>query len=410
MLKKWRDLSLGVKVLVGFIVGIILGLVFKEDILFVEVVGDIFINLLKMCIAPLVFFSIITGVSSFTDISTLKRIGSKTVVFYLTTTVISATIGVLLAKILKPGSGFEIVITDTEEYVANEMPTISETILGMIPTNPIESLANTNLIQTIVFCVFVGVALTLIGEKGKPVKEFCASASEMMFTVVGMIMKLAPYGTCALIASTLGTYGLDILIPVVQVLLAHYLAMAIVLFGVYGMMLAVFAKVNIFKFIKACSKVMLVSFSTASSAATLPISIDTAVNEMKVKSDLAEFTLPLGSTINLNGGVIYYCMMFMFVSQVYNIEMSMGQMIFIIATATFLAIGNAGVPGSGIMMVMILLTTMGLPLDLMGIIAGTNRFFDMGNTVVNCVGDLACTVSIAKSEDMMEKDSNLLSK
>lgn len=404
-MKKIMSMSLTVKVLIGFVVGIALGLIFGESITVISFIGDIFLALLKMCIVPLVFFSIITGISSIADPKKLKRIGIKTLCFYIITTVCCAIVGMIVANVLTPGSGFVIESADTAGYEATAVPSVTETLVSMFPTNIVTSLSDTSLIQIIIFCAFVGIAITLVGEKADPVRKLCASASEVMFKIVSLVMEFSPIGTCALIACTFGEYGLDILLSVFQVLVAHYLAMAIVLFLVYGLLLYIIAKVNIFKFLKEISEVLIVTVSTCSSAATLPISIDTAVKKLKIKRELAEFSLPLGSTINLDGGVIYYCMCFMFVSQVYQVDVSLTQMIFIVFTATFLAVGAPGMPGGGIMMVMILLSTMGLPLDLMGIISGTNRLFDMGNTALNCTGDLVCTRCIAESEHMMIEDS-----
>ena len=403
-MKKWSKLSLAAQVAIGFAVGTVIGLVFKEKALILKPIGDIFLNLLKMTIAPLILFSIVTGIASLGDVQKLKRIGVKTVLFYVSTTMICAILGLITAYSFKPGNGFVMEGITKGAYSAKAMPSIMQTIVDMIPINPIQALATTNLMHIIVFCIFIGVSITILGEKANLVKEFFSQSSDIMYSIIGSIMKLSPYGTGALIACTFGQYGIDVLKPLGTLLNAHVCAFLIVLLFLYTPMLFFIAKVNPIYFFKKALRLMVMTASTTSSSGSLPVTLDVAQKDLGIKKELAEFTLPLGATVNLNGGAMYYACTCIFVSQIYGIEMTALQLIYIVITTTILAIGAPGIPGGGLMMVIILLTNMQLPLEIVGLIAGVFRIFDMTNTTLNCTGDLVCTACIAKSENMYEDD------
>ncbi|MBF4694439.1 dicarboxylate/amino acid:cation symporter [Fusibacter ferrireducens] len=392
-------MQLSTKVFIGFGLGIILGLIFKEQILVIKPLGDLFLRLIKMIVVPLVFFSIISGVASMGDIKKLQRVGSKTLLYYFVTTAISGLIGLTVARALKPGAGFALDMIQNGTVEAKEAPKFMDTLLNMVPVNPFQSLVDGNLIQIIIFAVFVGIAITIIGEKGKPVKDIADSLAEIMYKITGIVMAYSPIGVTALIAASVGEYGLKIFGPLSKLILADYVGMGLVLVLLYTVMLKVIAKIGLKEFYKHIFKIWAVTASTTSSSGTLPVSIRTVEEDFNVKPELAGFTLPLGATMNMNGAAIYFAVAVVFVSQIYGIEMSFAQQGMIVLLSTMISVGAPGIPGGGIVMTIMLLNTMGLPVEIMGLIAGIYRILDMGHTTINVTGDVVSTLCIARTEN-----------
>jgi len=398
-MKTTGKMQLGTKIFIGFGLGIILGLIFKEQIVVIKPLGDLFLRLIKMIVVPLVLFSIVSGVASMGDIKKLKRVGGITLLYYLVTTAIAGAIGLFIARMLSPGAGFVLDSIEKGAVKAKAAPTLAETLLNMVPTNPIQSLADGNLMQVIIFAVFFGIAITIIGEKARPVKEFFDGAAELMYKITAMVMEYAPIGVTALIAVSIGEYGLKIFGPMSKLILADYLGLTLVVCIMYVFMLKFIAKVPLGHFFKNIMKVWAVTASTTSSSGTLPVTIRVTEEDFNVKPELAGFTLPLGATMNMNGAAVYFAMVTVFVAQIYGIELSLTQQIQTIVLATMIAVGAPGIPGGGIVMTIMLLNTMGLPIDIMGLIAGMYRILDMGHTTLNVTGDVVSTLCIARSEN-----------
>ena len=280
------------KVFLGFGIGIILGLIFQKDILWLQPIGDLFLKLIKMIVVPVVFLSIISGISSIGDIGKLKRIGTKVVGFYIVTTVLSAIIGLIVAHIMKPGADFAVSqIVDTGEVIKPAEPmTVSQTILSMVPDNPITALATGNLMQIIVFGVFIGIAITILGDRVKNVKKVIDEANIIMFKITDMVMQVTPFGVTALVACSVGEYGLSIFNILGKFILTHYIgAFSVVLF-MYVFIIKYIAKISLKDFFTKITEVWLVAFSTTSSSGTLPVSLHVTEEKFKVKDELASFT------------------------------------------------------------------------------------------------------------------------
>lgn len=398
-----KKLGLTSKIFIGFALGIILGLIFGEKVTVIKPLGDIFLTLIKMIVVPLVFCSITSGVASIGDINKLKRIGSKTLIYFVVATMLAGIIGLVIAQLVQPGSGVELnMIQANSKYEAKEMPTLAKTLLDMFPSNPVKALVDGNLMQIIVFSLFLGVSLTLLGEKGKKAIELFNVGTEAMYKMTAIVMDFSPIGVAALMACSIGEYGLKIFGPLGKFILTDYLGLLAVILLLYVPMLKFIAKVPLGYFFKKVLQIWMVTASTTSSSGTLPVTISVTKKKFGVSDELAEFILPLGATMNMNGAVVYYSAAVMFVSQIYGVTMDLSQQVLIIILATIISIGSPGIPGGGIVMTIMLLTTMGLPMEIVGMIAGIYRIIDMGHTTLNVTGDVITSLCIGRSENAID--------
>ena len=384
------------------ILGIITGSLLGENAIILKPFGSFFVNTIKMLIVPLVFCSIIVGITSLQDTSKMGRIGIKTVFFYMISTAIAISIGLLLGHLLQPGAGLGLVAKHTE--AAKEIPSFAQTLVDLIPTNPVSALAQGHILQIIVFAVALGVSLSLIGEKGQPAIALFESLAEAMYKLTDLVMKLAPYGVFALMAWVAGKFGLALLLPLIKVIAAVYIGSIIHVLGVYSGFLMMIAKLNPMPYFRGILDAQVVAFTSTSSAGTLPISMKCARENLGVSQSVSSFVLPLGATINMDGTALYQGVTTLFVAQAFGIDLGMPEYITIIMTATLASIGTAGVPGAGLIMLTLVLTTVGLPVEGVALIAGIDRILDMARTVVNISGDIAASVLIAKSEKELDID------
>ncbi len=400
-MKKFK-IGLTGKVFIGFALGILLGIIFGEKITAINFIGTIFLNLIKMNVVPLIFFSIVTGIASMSDITKLKKIGVKTVAYYVVTTIIAACVGLVIANTFHPGKGLDMsAMVSGGSYDEQAMPSISETFTEMFPDNIVSSMAEGNLMQIIVFSVFLGIALVMLGDKAEKAKKAFASGSEIMCKITDLVMQLSPIGVCALMACVTGQYGMDIFGPLAKFIVCVFGGQLLVLLIVYSIMLKFIAKVPLKKFYKKMIPVWLMTLSTTSSAATLPLSSKTVNKEFDVSEQLSGFTLPLGATVNMNGAVVFYAIATIFVAQVYGVDLGLGKQLTLVLLTTCISIGSPGIPGGSIVMTTMLLSNMGLPLDIVGVLAGINRLLDMGDTTLNVTGDIVSTLCIARTEKML---------
>ena len=401
-----KKLSLIAKIGVGFIIGLILGFIigpmapnspFIADIVIplLQLVGNIFLALLKMLIVPLVFSSLIMGASSIGDPKVLGRIGVKTVAFYLGTTVVAIAIGLVLGNIIQPGVGMAI---EGAKAAAKEPETVFNVILNVFPANPLKALVEGVMLQVIVFALFLGVAATLIGEKGRAFLEFNSSLAEVMFKVTAIVMKTAPYGIFALIAVTAAKYGPAVLAPFAKVIFAVYLGCFLPVVIVYSGLITGIVHKSPLWFLRGVREAMLAAFVTRTSAGVLPISMNNVQNNLGVSEDVSAFVLPLGATINMDGTAIYEGICALFVAQAFGIDLSFGAQLGILMTATLASIGTAGVPGAGLIMLSMVLVSAGLPIEGMALVAGIDAVLDMARTCVNVTGDMCVSTVIAKTE------------
>ena len=385
------------KILIGFIIGIILGAIWGPGISWIQPIGTIFLNLLKMLIVPLIFSSLVVGVSSIAEPKKLGRVAGKTIAYYLVTTAIAIIIGLLIGNILQPGAGMNLVLEGTAQEAA-KAPSLIDTLINLIPTNPIGAMAQGTILQVIVFALFFGYAMTRAGEKGKAVLTFFEGFAETMYKLTGIVMEFAPYGVLALIAVTVGKHGLSVLVPFAKLILAVYLGVIIHAVVVYSGMVSLVAKMSPLKFFKGFAEATLLAFTTCSSSGTLPVSMRAAQENLGVSPTISSFVLPLGATVNMDGTALYQGICALFVAQAYGIHLGLGGQLTILLTALLASIGTAGVPGAGLVMLSMVLTSVGLPLEGVALIAGIDRILDMARTAINVTGDGACAVVVAKTE------------
>lgn len=391
------------QILIAFVIAIILGFIFGESIKVVEPLGDLFLRLIKFIIAPLVLSTLIVGVASIGDPKSLGRIGLKTVIYYMATTAVAIAIGLAVAYVISPGKGLSIDMSTTEEVDVEESEGVVDTFLNIVPENPFEALAEGEILQIIFLAIFVGLAITLIGEKGEPLKRFFDSLAEVMFWITDIIMRFAPIGVLGLIAPIIGEYGASVLLPLLKIILAVAIACVIHAVLVYSGSVKAFAKMNPLVFFKGIAPAAAVAFSTASSAGTLPVTIKNTQENLGVSNKISSFVLPLGATINMDGTAIYQGAAVVFIAQFYDLELSLTALLTVILTTVLASIGTAGVPGAGMIMLAMVLASINLPLEGIALIAGIDRILDMFRTTVNIVGDSACAVSVAGSEKEIDR-------
>ena len=389
-----KKLSMSAKVFLGFGLGAVLGLVFQEKILFVQPVGDLFLKLIQMIVIPLIFCSIISGIASIGDVAKLKRIGAKVMGFYIVTTILSTILGLAVSHLMQPGRGFGIssIVESGEPIKAAEPMTVGSAILGMVPSNPVAALAKGDLIQTIVFAVFVGVALTILGEKAARVKGVIDEATQVMFKITDLVMRATPYGVCALAACSTGAYGLSVFGVMGKFILTHYMAAASIVVFIYLFIIKGIAKIPLSDFFRKISEVWWVAFSTTSSSGTLPVTLRVTEQEFHVRHELASFTLPLGATVNMNGIAAYYAVTVLFVSQIYGVDLTLYQQAMFVFMTTLISIGTPGIPGGSLALMAMVFASAQIPVECVAIVAGVDRIVDMGRTVMSITGDASCAV------------------
>ncbi len=406
---KRRKLTLTTEILIAMIAGAVLGLVlnlaagdsaFVRDVLtdgIFAVIGSIFIAALKMLVVPLVFVSLICGVTALGDIAQLGRIGLKALIFYLFTTALAITIALSVAGLIDPGQGFT-VGDGTAAFTGKEAPPISQVIMDLVPSNPVAAMADGNMLQIIVFAILLGIAMTLAGERGRHVLNLFTDLNAVMMKMVAIVMRIAPIGVFCLIAKTFASQGIDVIAPLAGYFLTVVLALLIHGLGVFSLVLRLLGGLDPIMFFRKMRAAMVFAFSTASSNATIPVTLDTVENRLGVKNSVASFTVPLGATINMDGTAIMQGVATVFIANVYAVDLGVTQYLAVILTATLASIGTAGVPGVGLIMLSMVLVQVGLPVEGIALIIGVVRLLDMLRTAVNITGDSVATCLIAKCE------------
>ncbi|MBD7907861.1 dicarboxylate/amino acid:cation symporter [Sporosarcina gallistercoris] len=392
--------NLGTQIFVAFVLAIILGSVFGSKIDFLQPLGDLFLRLIKFVIAPLILSTLVVGVASMSDPKQLGRIGIKTIVYYLATTAIAIIIGLSVAFLINPGTGVNISTEESSipEAAVAEPQSAIDTFLNIVPTNPFEALATGNILQIIFFALFIGIAITMIGEKAAPVLSFFEGFAEIMYKITGIIMRVAPFGILGLMAPVVGEYGLSVLLPLLKVVLAVYIACIVHALIVYSIAVKTMGKLSPITFFKGIFPAALVAFSTASSAGTLPVTIKNTTENLGVPKRIASFVLPLGATINMDGTAIYQGVAVVFIAQFFDLQLTFMQLLTVVLTTVLASIGTAGVPGAGMIMLAMVLNSVNMPLEGIALIAGIDRVLDMMRTSVNIVGDASAAVIVAGSE------------
>ena len=408
-------MQLHTKILIGLVAGAIIGALAEQAgvghlVVTLEPLGQAFIRLLIMIVIPLVMASLIIGTASLGDLKKLGRIGIKTIGYYLVATALAVALGLVVAGAIKPGSGLDEGVKSQllADYAGTnvarleameEPPGLQDILFNIIPRNPFASMANMDMLQIIFFALFLGIALTVLTEeKRKPLLDVLGSVNEAMVVIVGMIMKIAPYGVFILIASVAGRFGFEVILSLLQYVLVGVGTMVLFTITFYPITLRFFSGMSPIFFFKRFYEVMVFAFSTSSSNAALPINLRITEDDLGVSRDVASFVLPLGATVNMNGTGIYHGVSTIFIAQVYGIHLTPGQLIIVVITATLASIGAAGVPGIGFITLAIVLEALGIPLEGLAMVLGVERILDMTRTAVNVTGDSAAAVWVAKTE------------
>ncbi len=368
------------------------------------VVGNGFLRAMQMLVVPLVFCSLICGSMAIGDTKTLGKVGVRTIVFYLFTTAAAITLALVVANLINPGIGLDISSVEQGNTAAAESVSFADTLLDIIPKNPIQGLAEGNMLQIIFFAVFVGILLAKRGERADNVAQFFSQCNDLMMDMTMAVMKAAPLGVFCLIAKTFAGIGFDAFVPMLKYMLAVFLALFLQGFGVYQILLKIFTGLNPVRFVKKFLPVMGFAFSTATSNATIPLSIETLERKMGVSRKISSFTIPLGATVNMDGTAIMQGVAVVFVSQAFGIVLTPADYITVIATATIASIGTAGVPSVGLITLSMVFQSVGLPVEGIALIMGIDRILDMTRTAVNITGDAVCTTIVAHQNKEVKRD------
>lgn len=416
MVKEKKKVGLSTKIFIALLTGAVAGVLihyfmpdssFKNDILMngiLYVLGNGFIRLMQMLVVPLVFCSLVCGSMAIGDTKTLGKVGIKTIIFYILTTALAISLALGVASLINPGVGMDITVTEGTTTQATASINFAETLLNIIPKNIFESLATGDMLPVIVFALFVGIMLAKLGNKASTVANFFSQFNDVMMEMTMAIMKVAPIGVFCLIAKTFAGIGFDAFVPMLKYMISVILALALQCFGVYQILLFIFTRLNPCKFIKKFFPVMAFAFSTSTSNATIPMSVDTLSKKIGVSKRISSFTIPLGATINMDGTSIMQGVAVIFIAQAYGMTLTPSAILTVIATATIASIGTAGVPSVGLVTLSMVLSSVGLPTEGIALIMGIDRILDMLRTAVNITGDAVCTTIIAKLEGAFNKE------
>ncbi|MDJ0765478.1 MAG: dicarboxylate/amino acid:cation symporter [Myxococcota bacterium] len=410
LLNSYVAFQLYTKIFIGLVLGVVAGVFFGSDIGEMKPVGDAFIRLISLIVVPLVFVSLVVGTASVNDVRKLGRIGGKTVAYYLATTSVAIVIGLVLANSVAPGTGLspdtrEALLASYEDEAghsiakAEEKPSVADTLLNIIPENPVRSMAEGKMLQIIFFALVLGVAFTLIpNERAAPVIAVFDGLNDAMICIVNIAMAVAPYGVFALIAAIVGQYGVGILETLIKYSAVVAMGLLIHATVIYPTALKIFTKISICDFFRGIRPAQLIAFSSSSSSATLPVTMKSAEENLGVSPKVASFVLPLGATINMDGTALYQGVAAVFIAQVYGLDLGIGDQLTVLLTATLASIGAAGVPGVGMITLALVLKSIQIPLEGIALILGVDRILDMCRTAVNVTGDASAAVIIAASE------------
>ncbi|MBL6899987.1 MAG: dicarboxylate/amino acid:cation symporter [SAR86 cluster bacterium] len=374
---------------------------FTEGLL--DVIGQIFIASLRLVIVPLVFFSLVCGVVSISSSSRIGTISLKTLSLYLLTTAIAISIALTFALLFQPGVGVDLALPTA--FQSTEAPSLKEVLINIFPTNPVAAMAEGNMLQIIVFSLLFGIALKSLGSSGDALKASFETINNVILSLVKMLIELAPYGIFALLFSLFAVQGFSMIGDLAKYFFLLVFVLIFHAFFTYGSLLYLLAQLSPFKFFMKVRSLAIFAFSTSSSSATMPITLDTVKNKLGVNSSIGSFTVPLGATINMDGTAIMQGIATVFISQAYNIDLTMVDYLMVILTATLASIGTAGVPGVGLIMLAMVLEQVGLPVEGIALIIGVDRLLDMTRTAVNVCGDAMVSCVVAKSEDEFNSET-----
>jgi Na+/H+-dicarboxylate symporter len=395
-LKAWFARPLWQRVILALVLGVIAGLAAGEDIVAIKWIGDLFIRLIKMLVVPLIFFSLVGGVAAIGDIRQLGRVGGQAMALFMTTAIISVTTGMALALLVRPGEGLTIALPDGSVAPPPPDQSLIDMVIAMVPENPVMAMAEGQILPVIVFAILFGVALLMTGEEARPLARGIDATSAVMQRLTILVMEFTPFGVFALIAWVAGTFGFDALVPLSKLVLLNYLGCGLILLIVYPAILRFVARLPTLDFYRGIIDAQAVAFSTASSNATLPVTLRCVQRNLGVSRSISSFAVALGATVNMNGTAMYLGVIAIFGAQAFGVELTAISYLLIGLTATLGAIGTAGVPGAGLIMMSLVLSSIGVPLETIAFVAGINHLLDMMRTMTNVTGDAVVAVSVGR--------------
>ncbi|WP_293010094.1 MULTISPECIES: dicarboxylate/amino acid:cation symporter [unclassified Oscillibacter] len=387
------------RTILGFLLGIVIGLFFYDFSVWVKPFGTAFMNMIKMLIVPVIFFSLTSGIASIGDVNRLKRVGAKVVAVYVAMTVIACMIGLVIVNIIHPGVGFDTSVLSA--YDASELttPDFGAFLLDMIPTNIVAAMSDQNIMQMIFFTLIFGISLVFLGKKAQVVTDFMTQTAGVIYKMLDIIMIYSPIGVFALMANTTAVYGPQLFGSLAKFVATDYTSCLLAWAG-FSLFVKAYTGVRYGKMCKAMVPIWVNTLATNSSAGTIPITMDVTTKRLGIPNSIASFSIPLGATINLTGAAIYKTILAFFVAEIYGLTLTPSQIIMVISISTLMSIAAPGIPGGGIVTGAIFLNLLNLPMDLMGPIAGMYRLIDMSHTTLNVSGDVLGTMFVAKSENL----------
>lgn len=396
----WKRLPGWGRILIALVLGVVVGLVGRSHVTWLEPIGQLFINAIHLLIVPVIFSAIVCAILSVHDASKMGRITLRAIIWYVLCMLLASVIGILLAKLIHPGTGVHLSLSTAQQVSVHKAhPGAGAFISNLITPNPVRSFLNENVLQIVIFAILLGIAINMAGEKGKVVAKFFNSFSSVAFKLAEIIMKLAPYGVFALIAWTFAEFGFSALLPLCKFILTVYLGCAVMIALVYGCFLWFRMRLSLPVFMRAIASAFLFAFTTSSSAATLPLSMHCCEENLNIKKEFSRFLLPLGASFNLNGLSIYLTVAVVFAANLYGIHLTLADEAVIVLTTVVSAMGAAAVPGSALIVMGAIMAAINIPLGAIALIAGVDRLNDMAQTATNVAGDIFVTTMVAESEN-----------
>ena len=391
-------MGLAMQMLIGLVLGVIVGMFLDSQFAttYVKPFGDLFIRLIRMVVVPLVFATLVAGAAGISDVSKLGRVAIKTLVIFMLTSAIAVIFGLLIANIIDPGIGLTL---STEGLKAAQVkaPSFVQTLLDIVPINPMESFAKGSILQIIFFAIMFGFCLNFLGEKGRPVYHFFDIVGNLMIHMTQVVMRYAPIGVFALMAVVVSQHGLAVLLPLGKLILASFIATALLVILIYIPIVMFVIRIPVMDYFKGIFEPWLIAFTTCSSAAAMAANL-VASRRLGATNSIASFAVPLGNTINMNGTAVYMGVCAVFAAQIYDLPLTIGDQVIVVITGVLAAVGTAGVPGAGLIMSTLVFTQIGIPLEVIALIAGVDRVLDMIRTSINVVGDSTTALMVSRME------------
>jgi Na+/H+-dicarboxylate symporter len=395
-MRTWFAIPLWQRVIGALILGVAVGLIWGPGAESIKWIGDFFIRAIRMLVVPLIFFSLVAGIAAIGDIRKLGAVGGRALVLFVGTGVASVALGLTLGTLIAPGAGLALTLPEGVAIPEPATTSVTDMILAMIPANPVETMARGDVLPLIVFALLFGIGILMAGEEGTLVARGMDAAAIVMQRMTVLVMELTPFGVFALMAWVAGTFGIDALLPLATLVGLNYLGCLLIIFGIYSAIIHFIGKVRVIDFFRGMIDAMAVAYSTASSNATLPVTLRCAQRNLGVSRSVSSFVISLGATINMNGTAMYLGLATLFGAQIFGVSLDFGDYVMIAITATLGAIGAAGIPGAGLIMMGLVFSTVGVPLETIAFVAGVDRIMDMMRTTTNITGDAAVAVAVAR--------------